>query len=325
MSVTTDTRIKMSTIIANIACTNEEHFPVMFKTTFQSMSYDSSTSTFNSKASTQIGNLSANNTFSVDVTYLISDAADDLTDHVTDAFGAVSNQSVPVLVTAYTSYEGSDTSLPSWWCPPVTSKINTTCTTTVPLIWSDSTSWSLTLLDVNGNYAVSGPSNYSLAINNAMQAMLAAVRMDLGNVLPNNILVNRSSELISRTIAPVFPVQGANDSISTLYRDLVAPSTSGDYSPIDPGSDGPATIALEYQCRVEQRKGPGSIVIAVVVATVTLFKTGWAVFLLLLTFWAKRAEPEGQKSCTGHEALEARIQELERRLSTPSLEKRDDI
>ncbi|KAG9029705.1 hypothetical protein FRB95_005001 [Tulasnella sp. JGI-2019a] len=310
MSVTADARLQTSTIVATVACTNEAQlFPVMFSTTFQDTNYDNSSSTFSSKANAQIGNLQANNTLSVDVTFLISDATADLTEYVTDAFLA-SNHSGPALVTAYTKVNSSDgdASLPSWWCPLATSKINTTCATAAPVIW-DPTLDSSVMLDANGDTIYSGTSNYSQAINNAMQVMLAAVRMDLGNVLPNNILVNLKGATTG------------DDNTSELYKDLVAPSTSDDYSPIDPGSDRPAQIALEYQCRVEQRKSPGSIFISVVVATVTLFKSGWAVFLLLVTFLAKRAEPEAQKSCTSHEALEARIQDLERQLSTPNLEK----
>ncbi|KAG9029708.1 hypothetical protein FRB95_005004 [Tulasnella sp. JGI-2019a] len=301
MSVTADTRFQTSSIVANIACTNEEQlFPVMFSTTFQSTNYDGASSTFDSKVNAIIGDLTTNNTLSGDVSLLVMDAGNDLTSHVTNAFQATPNHTGPTLITAYTSVSDSDTFFPPWWCPPATSKINTTCTTTLPLIW-DSTSDSLTLLDADGNDAGlpsnSSPSNYSLAINNAMQAMLAAVRIDLGNILPNNLLVNGSSELIAKTIASVLPVQGASveaDTSSQLYEALIDPNTSVS-ADIEKG--GSAQIALEYQCRVDQRKSSGSIFVAVIVATVTLFKSGWAVFLLLVTFLAKRAEPAGMLRC----------------------------
>ncbi|KAG8997702.1 hypothetical protein FRB94_007498 [Tulasnella sp. JGI-2019a] len=330
MSVSIDARLQVSTIVARVACTDQTLFPVLFTTSFQSTPLGPS-STFEAKENSRIGNLTLYNALRNDVSYLVSDAGLDLVSQMTDV---IDNNTTSIMAPSFLSVSTSMASLleeyPPWWCPPTTSKTNVTCATATPSI--------LDALDpflvygVNGNAVGPLTGDYSLAINNAMQTMLAAVRIDLGNVLPNNFLVNRSSELIAKTIAPSMPAPGATKATNTtsvLYGDLTAARDSSNYSPVKVGNNGsgtvaPSQISVEYQCRVEQRKSPGSIFISVAVATMTLFKSGWAVLLLVLTFLARRGEPEGGKSCVGHEALEARIRDLERaQLSTPNLDKEE--
>ncbi|KAG8843577.1 hypothetical protein FRB96_003902 [Tulasnella sp. 330] len=314
MSAIADARLQTSTIVAGVACTNETGFPVIFSTSFASSEYiDGASSTQGTQLNWQIGNLTATKSVGYAVTTLLNEAGTDLFMQVNNIFTSMPSNTGPALI-AVSAINTDNSSYPPWWCSATNSTANPTCRTAIPNIPLDLED--MTLLDANGNDVdIPGiKGNYTSAITNAMQAMLAAVRLDLGNVLPTNILVNRSSEIINATIAQTFPADGssnAQDGDVPLY-DFLQGDDSIDVN-IGDAERSPSNIAVEYQCRMEQRKSPGSIVIAVAVATLTLFKSGWAVFLLILTFLAKRARSEGCQTCAGHEDLEARIRDLERR------------
>ncbi|KAG8872193.1 hypothetical protein FRB98_000222 [Tulasnella sp. 332] len=294
MSATADARLRTSTIVAGVACTNGTAYPVIFSTSFNSASYyDGSSSTFGVKANYQVGGLSAVNSLSYIVSYILDDAGRDLFDHVGSIYTSMPNNAGPAIISVSAAITpGSD--YPPWWCSVVASTANPSCMTDVPDISVNTTD--LTLLDLNGEPVtiIGLESNYTGAITNAMQAMLAAVRLDLGNIFPNNILVNPTPDLINNTIEQKFIVDNATDadgSASILYQDLAGPDSTG--LTLSDEEKEPSTIAVEYQCRTEQLKSPGSLLVAVAVATLTFFKAGWAVFLLALTFWARRAQPEG--------------------------------
>ncbi|KAG8864765.1 hypothetical protein FRB96_003351 [Tulasnella sp. 330] len=314
MSAISDARLKTASITAGIACTDEANFPVVFTTSYDTSDYtDGEDSTSGKQDNYGIGNLTAFKDLGFNVTLIMDDAGSDLFSLVNDIF-ANKPSANPAFISISTDLGGSG--YPPWWCSATASTTNATCKTAIPQIPLSTDG--LTLLDVNGGDILEGgiENNYTLAITNAMQTMLAAVRIDLGNILPNNILVNRSSELVSTIIAQTFPADSHGD--PSLYSDLI---------PVDPTSTpilvdvtvgiNSTQIALEYQCRVEQRKSPGSIVVAVSVATLTLFKSGWAAFLVILTFFAKRAKPEDCAACPGHEDYEARLRDLERQLASP--------
>ncbi|KAG8998983.1 hypothetical protein FRB93_013393 [Tulasnella sp. JGI-2019a] len=123
-----------------------------------------------------------------------------------------------------------------------------------------------------------------------MQTMLAAVRIDLGNVLPNNSLANRSLSLVNQTI-----LSNVNGNTSSQLYTMLAGGDGwmGDNYPdlCNVSTDTPPSqITLQYQCQVEQKKSAGAIFVSVTVATVTLFQGGWAVFMLMVTFLAKRKD-----------------------------------
>ncbi|KAG8872545.1 hypothetical protein FRB98_009535 [Tulasnella sp. 332] len=321
MSAIVDARLLTSTIVAGIGCTDEPDFPVIFTTSFDAAAYiDGESSSFGTILNKQLGNLRAFNDLSLNVSYILDDAGDDLYDLVNDIYTSAPTTN-PALISIST--QSDSLGYPAWWCSANSSAINPTCMTAAPHIALDPSN-DMTLLDVNGKPVPSNgiEANYTAAISNAMQVMLAAVRLDLGNVLPNNILVNRSSELIDEVITKTFAASGDD---SDLYADL---ASSEIVQPVYlPEGVNPTRIALEYQCRMEQKRSPGEILVSVSVATLTFFKGGWAVFLLVLTFLAKRYAPEDEcTTCSGHGDLEARIRaEVERQLasssSTPHLEK----
>ncbi|KAG9022670.1 hypothetical protein FRB95_014454 [Tulasnella sp. JGI-2019a] len=116
--------------------------------------------------------------------------------------------------------------------------------------------------------------------------MLAAVRIDLGNVLPNNFLVNHSIPLIKQTISP--SAEGNGESL--LYGNLTNAWKASNYPGLRniSANTPPSQITVQYQCQVVRRKSIGAIFVSVTVATVTLFQGGWAMFMLGVIFLAKK-------------------------------------
>ncbi|KAG8870585.1 hypothetical protein FRB97_009623 [Tulasnella sp. 331] len=320
MSAISDARFRTSTIAAAIACTNETGFPVIFSTSFVS-SWFLPGSTSGSRLDSTIGNLVSPSDLALNVSSGLFAAGEDLFNYVNSMYNDTRLAQLSVSTGSGTGASG----YPPWWCSVTNSSVNATCETAIPQI-----PLGLALvLDANGNFLSNDldltgiPGNYTLAITNAMQVMLAAVRIDLGNILPTNMFVNRSLELINATIASTFTAD--QSLVAELYATLSATDTpaaeeANQYRPITIGDaeKSPSHIDVGYQCRMEQQKSAGSILVAVSVATLTFFKTGWAAFLLILTFLAKRAHPEATVGCTvcaGNESLEARVRELEHRLS----------
>ncbi len=112
--------------------------------------------------------------------------------------------------------------------------------------------------------------------------MHAAIRLDLGNVLPNNVLVN--SSIVDGTIA------NANDD-AYLYDDL---THSGGGIFTYPVFSLPETVIdVQFQCKFKFAKSWAEIMISVFVATVSMFGTGWGIAMLVASYFVKKA-PSGQ-------------------------------
>ncbi|KAJ7434459.1 hypothetical protein FB451DRAFT_1063323 [Mycena latifolia] len=127
-------------------------------------------------------------------------------------------------------------------------------------------------------------------IANLVQSAYATVRLDLGNRSPNNFLLNTS--LIGSAVAASFPQTFpglANESF--LYSMLVG---DGFYAANLPASEmaeynitgllplalpGPAVVDGVYLCRFQRAKSPGAAFIAVLVATLSMFSSVWALFI----------------------------------------------
>ena len=132
-----------------------------------------------------------------------------------------------------------------------------------------------------------------LAFFNLIQAVYASVRIDLGNPSLNNFILY--PEAMNNTIAPTFPITPANGeafSNSSLYTILSSPFPWLQQN-LPVTLSGPATIQVVYPCQFQQRKTPGALITSVLVATLSMFSTGWAVFMLLATTVAKRNNPAG--------------------------------
>jgi len=137
--------------------------------------------------------------------------------------------------------------------------------------------------------------NSLLPFHNLLQAIYAAIRVDLGNPSLNNFILNPLLSL-NGTIFDNFPVtpynQDKNSTTSTLYSQLHDPDpTWKEYLPVN--VSGPAQIQVAYACRFQRRKPLGPLIISVLVATLSMFSSGWAVFIVLATKFAKRTDPAG--------------------------------
>ncbi|KAJ7487912.1 hypothetical protein FB451DRAFT_1225903 [Mycena latifolia] len=129
---------------------------------------------------------------------------------------------------------------------------------------------------------------------NIIQTMYAAVRIDLGNPSPNNFLLNTSA--IPGTIFSTFPTIPGVYSTSDEYANLIGASVNPDFNitgllPLT--TTGPAELDVVYLCRFQRRKAPAQAFIAVLVATLSMFGTGWGVFLALATKIVKRRDTGG--------------------------------
>ncbi|KAJ7059644.1 hypothetical protein C8F01DRAFT_1059039 [Mycena amicta] len=154
--------------------------------------------------------------------------------------------------------------------------------------------------------ATAGPNDtlgLAHVLSNTIQSLWAALRIDLGNPSPNNFLVNTS--VIPHAIFSSFPIPvtlpGAATTLpneSYLYSMLVGDGyyahTQNDSSFVGVPSllplnvPGPAVLDGVYLCQVQQLKHAGSVFVAVVAGTYSMFNTGWAVFLLLAGMWFGR-------------------------------------
>jgi len=157
------------------------------------------------------------------------------------------------------------------------------------------------------------PSNQPLVTNdtsgiisNLVQTAYAAVRLDLGNPSPNNFLLNTS--MIPQAILSTFPQTFPNlANESLLYSILV----NDGYYALHGGASynttgllpltlpGPAVLQGVYLCRFQRARPLGSAVIGVLVGTLTMFSSGWAVFLVLAASLVKKRVP-GANACTEH-------------------------
>ncbi|KAJ7292136.1 hypothetical protein C8J57DRAFT_1164079 [Mycena rebaudengoi] len=173
------------------------------------------------------------------------------------------------------------------------------------------------LYSSSGRYTKPLLTNDTLGIvSNTVQAVYAAVRLDLGNPSPNNFLLNTS--IISDAITGTFPQTHPNrpgfpdlPTKSYLYSILVndgSPSNLPVDFDIPPGllpltSPGPAVLDGVYLCRFQRPKPPRSAFIAVLVATLSMFTTGWAIFLFIAEAVVKEHHKSSANACEGHTML----------------------
>ncbi|KAJ7088558.1 hypothetical protein C8R43DRAFT_964947 [Mycena crocata] len=127
--------------------------------------------------------------------------------------------------------------------------------------------------------------------SNLIQTMYAAVRIDLGNPSPNNFLLNTS--VIPDTIFATYSaIPGVFDT-SEEYANLVGTKIDPDFNltgllPLT--VPGPAQLDVVYLCRFQHRKAPAQAFIAVLVATLSMFGSGWGLYLTLATGFVKKRD-----------------------------------
>lgn len=131
-------------------------------------------------------------------------------------------------------------------------------------------------------------------IHNIIESVYAAIRIDLGNPSLNNFILNRA--FLNRTIYSAFPATKYNSNAasrnSTMYATWNNPDTlTLPFLPIT--VEGPAQIQLVYACRFQRRKYLGPLIVSVMVATLSMFSSGWAFYILIATELAKRQDTSG--------------------------------
>jgi hypothetical protein len=140
-------------------------------------------------------------------------------------------------------------------------------------------------------------------MSNLVQAAYAAVRLDLGNPSPNNFLLNSSmiGQAITASLPQTFPqLPGESYLYSVLVGDgyyaSATNATIPDVAHLLPLKlPGPAVLDGVYLCRFQRVKSPGSAFIAVLVATLSMFSSGWAIFLRLAAGMVKKRQPGGKQ------------------------------
>lgn len=212
--------------------------------------------------------------------------AKDLRDHI---FAIISNQGrYPVTVSAEISYTP---------CPAILGT-NAPCATNPPpvdiissfVIISNGSSFSPTSSD--NSSAVKGSDIYA-PMANIIQTIHAAVQIDLGNPHDNNFLLNPS--VLSRTLYSEFTAALlSKPTISTLYQVISNGSSYTFPYTLPLKVEGPAKLESRYLCRLQQIKAPAQAFIAVLVATLSMFISGWGLLMLLATYWAKRGNDSGK-------------------------------
>ncbi|KAF9485189.1 hypothetical protein BDN70DRAFT_679073 [Pholiota conissans] len=132
---------------------------------------------------------------------------------------------------------------------------------------------------------------------NLLQAIHAAIRIDLGNPSSNNFILDQTA--LNSTIIPSFPRTSYNqNATSLLYEQWAHPGSQlQGFLPFKIA--GPAHIQAAYACHVQRRKPVGSLFVSVLVATLSMFSSGWAIFMIVAASLAKRNDPLANQ-CEGH-------------------------
>ncbi|KAF9522563.1 hypothetical protein CPB83DRAFT_864308 [Crepidotus variabilis] len=141
--------------------------------------------------------------------------------------------------------------------------------------WPNSLQWPPTALDRDTN----------AALWNLLQTIYALIRVELGIDSPNNFLLHKES------IAMVLVDTGPKNLYSTLE--------SGNLGVSPVTMSGPSVIEAQYFCKYQQLKSPGSLVVSVLVAVLSMFSSGWAVYMFIISSLAKRTHEANM--CEAHE------------------------
>ncbi|KAJ7477556.1 hypothetical protein FB451DRAFT_1032996 [Mycena latifolia] len=187
------------------------------------------------------------------------------------------------------------------WCPASLGR-NAPCANQVPPVNI------IDMFELYGNGSFSSHltpnDDTSGIISNTVQTVYASVRLDLGNDSPNNFLLNTSriADEIVRNFPQTYPTVGDNalPIESDLYSLLVNDGNSENAATknitglLPLSAPGPAVLDGVYLCHFQHAKSRGSAFIAVLVATLSMFSSGWALFLAMAAFMVKKREPNGK-------------------------------
>jgi hypothetical protein len=134
--------------------------------------------------------------------------------------------------------------------------------------------------------------NISAPLSNLIQSFHASVRVDLGNPSRNNFLTSPAA--VNTTLFATFPAtEPLQPSNSNLYLSASQPNKY--LKPFFPVLlEGPARVQVVYLCRFQRRKPLGQAFISVLVATLSMFSSGWAIFMFIATNVIKSRDEKGE-------------------------------
>ncbi|KAF9059852.1 hypothetical protein BDP27DRAFT_1237851, partial [Rhodocollybia butyracea] len=145
-----------------------------------------------------------------------------------------------------------------------------------------------TLQIVSGGPDLAGTSVDLGDLYNVLEVFYHAIRIDLGKWTPDNIFTNTTAFNHSLSWTPGIGVNETFIQIANTQGMLYAATTNLlDSSPANPPSS-LATIRTQYTCQTLQRKSPGTMVISVLTASLSMFLAIWGVSLSLIGFIADR-------------------------------------
>ncbi|KAH0543831.1 hypothetical protein FGG08_001870 [Glutinoglossum americanum] len=128
------------------------------------------------------------------------------------------------------------------------------------------------------------------------KSLYSAVLADLGQASPPNILLDSGSAVLqeyTKDFANLkWIVHAEPGPARESFSDLKARGQTGSLS------IKPSTIYQEYLCQVPQRKSPGSLIIAVIVADLVFLQTLWRILNLTATWYVEKRYPMA-KYCEG--------------------------
>ncbi|KAF5342438.1 hypothetical protein D9611_001508 [Ephemerocybe angulata] len=141
----------------------------------------------------------------------------------------------------------------------------------------------------------------------------AAARIDLGNMAPNNFLTNLN--MVDTVLIPEFPsgLPGATtrSQLYDTWKSQINPQTNKNYATLT--VPGPATLQTVFICHFSKLKSGGSLFVAVLVATLSMFSSAWGLFIIIASRIVKRRGGEEANCCQRHDQgkLEAPTLEYE--------------
>ncbi|KAF8896200.1 hypothetical protein BD779DRAFT_1608509 [Infundibulicybe gibba] len=211
-------------------------------------------------------------------------AGQDVSDRLTEVITSTNGAS-PVLISLQVDFP---------WCP-ASAGADAPCATQPPaynISYASALYANTTLLMYNMFEPASSANpriidaNTQDPINNMVQLIYAAIRIDFGNPAPNNFLLNPSS--LDSTINSTFPATpNPPQVLSQMNAFLQDPILRSRFDyPV--ALAGPASIQVVYLCRFQVSKAIGEGIISVLVATLSMFSTAWAIFMVAATYFAKR-------------------------------------
>jgi hypothetical protein len=159
----------------------------------------------------------------------------------------------------------------------------------VTIVYSDGATTFVTSPPVSGTSKLLIPEDMYGPVANTVQTILAAARIDLGNPSPNNFLLNPS--VLSETIFRTFPATDHLDISASVFYQTVDSYQHQGILPLT--VEGPASMRVVYACRLQRMKAPGPVFVSTLVATLSMFSSGWALFTLFAGYWSKRGS-EGE-------------------------------